>query len=155
MGKVGRLKMRTSEKGGRCTSAKWHLINLTCSQVERKQERMTHTQRGKREEDWTGKWSGIYRKETGEDFLQEDIVVGLSSITNPCPVNFMLSSPQAKRQCKHARVQLELVTDGVQQRTRHCFYISIWSITSSLQRSKKPPARLQSCIWITHWIKSL
>lgn len=42
------------------------------------------------------------------------------------------------RQCKDARVQLVSVTDGVQQRTRRCFYISIWSITSSLQRSKHP-----------------
>ena len=40
----------------------------------------------------------MYRKETRGEFLPEDIVVGLPSTTNPCPVNFMLNSPQAKRQ---------------------------------------------------------
>lgn len=40
----------------------------------------------------------MYRKETLREVLPEDIVVGLPSTTNSCPVNFMLSSPQAKRQ---------------------------------------------------------
>lgn len=52
MGKVGKLKMRKMEKEGECTSVNWHLINLTRSQVERKQGKCayvrahthTHTQ---------------------------------------------------------------------------------------------------------------
>lgn len=41
---------------------------------------------------------GCMEKRHGGEVLPEDIVVGLPSSTNPCPVNFMLSSPQAKRQ---------------------------------------------------------
>lgn len=37
-------------------------------------------------------------EETRGEVLPEHIVFGLLSITNSCPVNFMLSSPQAKRQ---------------------------------------------------------
>lgn len=40
----------------------------------------------------------MYRKETRGEVLPEDIVAGLPSTANPCPVNFMLSSPQARRQ---------------------------------------------------------
>lgn len=147
MGKVGRPKMRNREGGG-CTSANWHLINLICSQGERKQGKghthihvNTHTHKREERGNWTGKWSGMYRKETWGEVLPEDIVVGLPSTTNPCPVNFMLSSPQAKRQfvsMEGWRVWLVSVTDGVHQTTRRCFYISIWSITSSLRRTKQP-----------------
>lgn len=40
----------------------------------------------------------MYRRETRGKVLPEDIVAGLLSTTNSCPVNFMLSSTQAKRQ---------------------------------------------------------
>lgn len=93
--------------GWRCTSAKWHRINLTCSQVERQQWKEAHihtrehTHTREKRRNWTGKWRGIYRKETGDGWggvLLQDFVFGLPSRTNPCPVNFMLSSPQAKQQ---------------------------------------------------------
>lgn len=38
----------------------------------------------------------MFREETRGEVLLEDIVVVLPSTTNPCPVNFMLNSPQAK-----------------------------------------------------------
>lgn len=74
MGKVGGLEMRRSRKGGRCTFPNWHLINLTCSQVERKTgsggvDTHTPTPKEKEREEWTAKWSEMYRKEMSADGL--------------------------------------------------------------------------------------
>lgn len=145
----------------------WHLINLTCSQVERKQGKWarahtrTHARSQTREErgNWTGKWSGMYRKETRGEVLPEDIVVGLPSTTNPCPVNFMLSSPQAKRPFASMEGCEGTVSVGnrwcaADNQTLLLYFDMIYYFIPSENQTARA-GRLQSCCWITHRIKPL
>lgn len=155
MGTVGRPKMRKSEKGGWCAFANWHLINLTCSQVERNQGKgaCTHT----KTEDWT--WNGMYREKKRGEFLPEDIVVGLPSTTNPCPVNFMLNSPRAKRQFASVQGCKGTVSVGnrwcaAENQTLLLYFDMIYYFIPSKKQTPRA-GRLQSCLWITHPIKTI
>lgn len=94
----------------------------------------------------------MYRRETKGEVLSQDFVLGLPSTTSPCPVNFMLSSPQANlRQRMDARVWLVSVTDGVKQRTRRCF---LFRYDLLLYPFREPNSQSNYCR-ITYRIKPL
>lgn len=157
MGTVGRPKMRKSEKGGWCAFANWHLINLTCSQVERNQGKGACTHTKTETEDWT--WNGMYREKKRGEFLPEDIVVGLPSTTNPCPVNFMLNSPRAKRQFASVQGCKGTVSVGnrwcaAENQTLLLYFDMIYYFIPSKKQTPRA-GRLQSCLWITHPIKTI
>lgn len=112
------------------------------SDMQSSRESDAPTHKWKSKKDWAGKIKRTLQKEDTGGVSSRGHCSWDSFHNQPVPCQFHAQQPTGKggslRQCKDARVQLVSVTDGVQQRTRRCFYISIWSITSCLQRSKQP-----------------
>lgn len=91
----------------------------------------------------------MYRKETRGEVLPEDIVVGLQSTTNLYPVNFMLSSPQAKQQFESMKGYEGTVSVGnrwcaAQNQTLLLYFDKIYYFISSENQTARS-GRLQSC----------
>lgn len=82
-------------------------------------------------------------------FFPEDVVVRLPPTTKPCPVNFMLSSPQAKRQfasmkgCKNA-FSVSNRWRAAENQTRLLFFDMIYCFIQS-QNQTAAAGRCRSC----------
>ncbi len=139
--------MRKRETGGRCTSAIWHLINLTCSQVGRKQGKGTHTHTHTRTRTHThahartliciptltqGRRVGteqeneeecIEKRQGGRFSLRTLYLSSYPHSTHALSISCSAAHRQSGslHQCKDGRVWLVSVTDGGRHSTRHRF----------------------------------